>query len=128
MICSSCKQSFKIIKQNKIPTCYCFLIDGLDEYDGDSLEISKLFRVLSSCSNVKICLSSRPLLAFEHHFDRFPNLRLQDLTVGDITRFVRDKLEEHPKFYALAQQEPLESSVSSVRSCGLSAECSSGLV
>lgn len=105
------KQTFcNLIKQNKIPTCYCFLIDGLDEYDGDNLELSKFFKGFSSCSNVKICLSSRPLLAFEHHFDRFPKLRLQDLTVGDITRFVRDKLEEHPKFYALAQQQPLESS------------------
>lgn len=99
-----------LIKQSTIPTCYCFLIDGLDEYDGDNLELSNFFKGFSTCSNVKICLSSRPLLAFEHHFDSFPKLRLQDLTIGDITRFVRDKLEEHPKFYALAQQEPLESS------------------
>lgn len=105
------KQTFcNLIMQNKIPTCYCFLIDGLDEYDGDNLELSSFFKGFSTCSNVKICLSSRPLLAFEHHFDRFPKLRLQDLTVEDITRFIRDKLEEHPKFYALTQQEPLESS------------------
>lgn len=118
------KQTFcNLIMQNKIPTCYCFLIDGLDEYDGDNLELSSFFKGFSTCSNVKICLSSRPLLAFEHHFDRFPKLRLQDLTVGDITRFVRDKLEEHPKFYALAQKEPLESSslVSEIvqTSCGV---------
>ena len=99
-----------LIKQDNIPTCYCLLIDGLDEYDGDYLELSMFLKVISTCSNVKLCLSSRPLLALEHHFNGFPKLRLQDLTLGDISRFVRDKLEEHPRFYALAQMEPRESS------------------
>ena len=105
------KQTFcNLIKQDKIPTCYCFLIDGLDEYDGDYFELSIFLKTIATCSNVKLCLASRPLLVLEHHFDGFPKLRLQDLTIGDISRFVRDRLEEHPRFYTLAQREPQESS------------------
>ena len=105
------KQAFcNTIKQEKLPLCYCFLIDGLDEYDGDHVELSVFLKTISTFSNVKLCLSSRPLMALEHHFDNLPKLRLQDLTVGDISSFVRDKLEEHPRFYALAQREPQESS------------------
>ena len=99
-----------LVKQHRTPINYFFLIDGLDEYDGDYLELSAFLKGLSTSSNVKLCLSSRPLLAFELHFDGYPNLRLQDLTVGDISRFVRDKLEEHPRFYVLAQKAPQESS------------------
>ena len=105
------KETFcNLIKQDKIPTYYCFLIDGLDEYDGDYLELSMFLKAIATCSNVKLCVASRPLLAFEQNFDGFPKLRLQDLTAGDISRFVRDRLEEHPRFRALAQREPEESS------------------
>ena len=105
------KQTFwNLIEQDKKPTCYCLLIDGLDEYDGDYLELSMFLKAIATCSNVKLCVASRPLLAFEHHFDGFPKLRLQDLTAGDISKFVQDRLEEHPRFHALAQREPNESS------------------
>ena len=105
------KQTFcNLIKQEKRPNCYCFLIDGLDEYDGDYLELSMFLKAIATCSNVKLCVACRPLLAFEQHFDRFPKLRLQDLTARDISRFVRDRLEEHPRFHALAQREPEDSS------------------
>lgn len=105
------KQTFcNLIEQDKRPTCYCFFIDGLDEYDGDFLELSLFLKAIASYSNVKLCVASRPLLALEHHFEGFPKLRLQDLTVGDISRFVRDRLEEHPRFHVLAQREPEESS------------------
>ena len=105
------KQTFcNLMEQDKKSTCYCFLIDGLDEYDGDCLELSMFLKAIATCSNVKLCVASRPLLALEHHFDGVPKLRLQDLTIGDISRFVRDRLEEHPRFHALAQREPEESS------------------
>jgi hypothetical protein len=61
---------------------FCYFIDGLDEYDGDHLEIVSLLRHISSNSNVKLCISSRPLLVFEQAFDDCPKLYLQDLTGG----------------------------------------------
>ena len=99
-----------VVKRTKMPNCYFFLIDGLDEYDGDYVELSVFLKSLSTLSNVKLCLSGRPLPAFEHHFGGVPGLRLQDLTVGDISRFVRGKLQEHPRFYALSKKEPQNAS------------------
>jgi hypothetical protein len=87
---------------------FCFLVDGLDEFDGDHTEIVTLFRKLSSHSNVKMCLSSRPLLIFEEALGNCPKLRLQDFTRNDIKRYSRDKLESHPHFQELSKLEPTE--------------------
>ena len=65
-----------LIEHDKKPTCYCFLIDGLDEYDGDYLELSMFLKAIATCSDVKACVASRPSLALEHHFDGSPKLRL----------------------------------------------------
>ena len=46
--------------ENGFDTCY--FIDGLDEYDGDVKELVQfLCDVSQLASNVKICVSSRPL-------------------------------------------------------------------
>ncbi|KAK5655654.1 hypothetical protein OQA88_5587 [Cercophora sp. LCS_1] len=42
---------------------YCFLIDGIDEYEGDPAAIVDLVSSLSQCSNVKFILPSRPIPA-----------------------------------------------------------------
>lgn len=86
---------------------YCFVIDGLDEFDGDFIELTSFFKDISKLINVKLCLSSRPLLIFDQQLGQYPKLRLQDLTVEDITRFVRDKLIEHPRFREISIAEEL---------------------
>lgn len=62
----------------------CLFIDGLDEYEGDSdgtyVDIVALFSEIATSPNIKICLSSRPWLAFEDSFLLGPTLRLEDLT------------------------------------------------
>jgi len=85
---------------------FCFFIDGLDEYDGDHLEIISLLRQIPSNSNVKLCISSRPLLVFEQVFAECPRLCLQDLTVDDIQLYVQDKLNEHKAMSKLQHKEP----------------------
>jgi hypothetical protein len=104
---SELKQAFKLlIEQTTGPLKLCFLIDGLDEYDGDYDTILELFNDIASFPNIKVCLSSRPLLVFEDAFSSGPGLRLQDLTRPDIERFVDDKLHNNQKFMQLAQDEP----------------------
>lgn len=85
---------------------FCFFIDGLDEYDGDHIEIISLLRHISLKPNVKLCISSRPLLAFEQAFDDCPKLCLQDLTIDDIRLYVHDKLNEHKSMSRLQYLEP----------------------
>jgi hypothetical protein len=102
---SKLKAAFRIlVAQNIIPIKMCWFIDGLDEYEGDHEEISELFRAAArSNPNVKICISSRPLLAFEDAFRTCPGLRLQDLTLRDINEYVSDKLANHPRYRKLAE-------------------------
>lgn len=91
----------------------CLFIDGLDEFEGnddqnDRQYLIELFRSLASSPFVKVCLSSRPLLIFEESFRESPGLRLQDLTSGDIRRFVTDRLSNDPRMRQIAENEPLQ--------------------
>ena len=69
-----------------------FIIDGIDEYEGDHYELFELFSQVAGFESIKILLSSRPIPACVQAFSRFPKLRLQDLTHDDITYYVEDKL------------------------------------
>jgi len=79
----------------------CFFLDGLDEFDDDEgcgklLEI--IDRMLSSKHGVplKICVSSRPEPELRRKLERFPSLRLQDLTKHDMEIYANDILREAP--------------------------------
>ncbi len=67
----------------------CLFVDGLDEYSGDHAEIIQFFRSLTLRTNVKVVVSSRPL----REFHGCPGLKLQDLTRGDIERFMNSELQ-----------------------------------
>jgi hypothetical protein len=84
----------------------CLFIDGLDEYEGDHEELGRLFKEISSYSHVKFCLSSRPWVVFQDLFKDLPSLRLQDITAGDIKRFVEAKLRSRHEFEILAARDP----------------------
>lgn len=86
---------------------FCFFVDGLDEYDGDHSNIIHILRQLSKSEDVKICASSRPWNVFQNAFgeDKSGLLVLQDLTHDDIALYVREKLEEDPRFVELLQED-----------------------
>ncbi|KAF2005271.1 hypothetical protein P154DRAFT_377624, partial [Amniculicola lignicola CBS 123094] len=86
----------------------CLFIDGLDEYEGSHQEISELFKGIMTSPSVKACLSSRPLVVFDHAFSTGPRLRLQDLTYGDISLYVREKLQNRNEVNRLSLSEPSE--------------------
>ncbi|KAM5350282.1 hypothetical protein ACJ41O_006787 [Fusarium nematophilum] len=73
----------------------CILIDGLDEFQGDHRElVDFLLDICSNSSSIKMIVSSRPISDCAQALSSYPNLRLQDLTQGDIRRFAKDLLEE----------------------------------
>ncbi|KAF8846688.1 hypothetical protein BDZ45DRAFT_755757 [Acephala macrosclerotiorum] len=80
-------ESFHRLKDQLLSAKFCFVIDGLDEYDALSLSI-------------KIYASSRPWNAFEkafgHNLDQ--KLCLQDFTKNDIRLYAKGKLEEDASF------------------------------
>jgi hypothetical protein len=93
-----------VADQNKY---FFFLIDGLDEFDGDCAELADfLLHTTSWAPNVKLCLASRPWLVFEDAFRQRPSLRVEDLTLKDIRVFASDKLSENPMFEELRAHEP----------------------
>lgn len=78
-----------------------FLIDGLDEFEGDDKEkddFVKLIRKLSSLEHVKLCVSSRPLNIFLDAFGKSPKLRLEHHTEEDIYHYIDQELNAEPSF------------------------------
>ena len=63
------------------------------------MDLVELFEdaALSDNPNIKVCLSSRPLLEFEHAFIACPSLRLQDLTHQDIKTYIDEQLVQDSK-------------------------------
>jgi len=80
--------------------CFCFFIDGLDEYVGtheeDHLHMTRLLRDWTNAApeGVKICVSSREDNVFLNAFSGQQRIRLQDLTRADMERYIRDNLAD----------------------------------
>ncbi|CZR53588.1 uncharacterized protein PAC_03468 [Phialocephala subalpina] len=89
-----------------IPMRLCLFIDGLDEYSGWHSQIANLFHKAVKSPQVKVCLSSRPLFTFKESFANQPQLRLEDLTRGDIQRYVVDMLENNEIMQKRMCKEP----------------------
>jgi hypothetical protein len=83
---------------------FCFFIDGLDEYEGDHLEMVRMLESFVMPGNIKICVSSRPWNVFSDAFGRAPRrtVALHDLTHKDFALFVQDKLGEHHLWESLS--------------------------
>ncbi|RYP43877.1 hypothetical protein DL768_009604 [Monosporascus sp. mg162] len=101
------EQLFRLlVEEDDKPIKYFFLVDGLDEVEGDKSALVSLIHTLGAYPNVKICVSSRPGVVFEDGFRRQPSLMLQFLTYNDITLYVRKKLTAQPAFRELAWGYP----------------------
>lgn len=78
---------------------FCFFIDGLDEHDGDHLELCKLLSGLTKSANVKVCVSSRPWNVFDEAFGvRTAKLQVHELTKEDIRAYSASRLQGHPRW------------------------------
>ena len=83
-----------------IPVRFCFFIDGLDEFNGDHIEVIRILARLASSPSIKICVSSRPWNVFEERYGTRNEwkLSLQDLTQNDIHHYTVTMLQEHPNW------------------------------
>ncbi|KAL8897304.1 MAG: hypothetical protein Q9207_007278 [Kuettlingeria erythrocarpa] len=101
---SEVSEAFTKLKgQNLDSVRLCFFIDGLDEFDGDHLDIINTIDMLTLSGAIKVCFSSRPWTVFKTSYGTNHGLmiRLQDLTRSDIMRFVEDRLAEGTQFVKL---------------------------
>ena len=83
-------------------------IDGLDEFDGPGDIVLNMIKDLADQTYVKVCVSSRPLLAFEEAFTGKPSLRLQDLTFDSIRDYAAVKLSDPIQKYISLNQYDLD--------------------
>jgi hypothetical protein len=80
--------------------CFCFFIDGLDEYEesgqDDYKSMVKLLHEWTALApdDVKICVSSREYNVFLNLFSAEKRFRLQELTASDMKRYIEDRLGE----------------------------------
>jgi hypothetical protein len=95
-----------LAQQTMVPLKLCFLVDGLDEFNGDHEELASLFQMATKSPSIKICLSSRPWVIFEQIYASRPSMRLQDLTYNDIKHFVSNKFDLSPAFGILQEYDP----------------------
>ncbi|KAK4449753.1 hypothetical protein QBC34DRAFT_298403 [Podospora aff. communis PSN243] len=84
---------------------FVFFIDGLDEFEGDYTEQTKMLRHLhhwveTGDGELKICVSSREYNIFLDNFSASPKLRLQDLTFHDMRLLVSGRLRAHGQYQA----------------------------
>ncbi|KAI9693968.1 MAG: hypothetical protein M1822_003239 [Bathelium mastoideum] len=82
---------------------FCFFIDGLDEYKGDSDALVELIQCLNEYDFVKTCISSRPWTEFIDAFgqDKDRLIKLEDLTRSDIAKYTSDRLSKNIKLRRL---------------------------
>jgi AAA ATPase domain len=79
---------------------FCFFIDGLDEYEGNSPDIIRLIQLLSRSRNLKTCISSRPWNDFESSFGGSNpwKLYVHELTRNDMKIYVESLLHTNRPF------------------------------
>ncbi|KAJ4363073.1 hypothetical protein N0V83_010193 [Neocucurbitaria cava] len=90
-----------------LDTRFCFLIDGLDEYEGQANDMIEFIALLRNLPDVKICVSSRPWNEFECEFgkDGSQKLYMQDYNGLDIEKYVYDILDKDGNYQELEDKE-----------------------
>ena len=97
-----------IIAESHDSAKYFFLIDGLDEFEGNDTSRTRvidLFKGISRHLHVKVCLSSRPWPIYEDAFEDSPSLLLQHLTYEDIKKYVHIELGGNSRFRKLKSRD-----------------------
>jgi hypothetical protein len=100
-------RAFKtMVSEPQTPRTFFFMVDGLDEFDGDSNELVDLVLDISKHPHVKVCVASRPLLVFSDAFEERPSLRLERLTRNDIRKYVASHFANNKHYARLTKLEP----------------------
>ncbi|KAF4953660.1 hypothetical protein FSARC_12345 [Fusarium sarcochroum] len=89
-----------LAKSDELTAAVCIFVDGMDEFDGDMLDLCEILEAFSQSHRMKLCLSSRPWNVFKDCFGSEPAklIYLHELTHGDIRQFAQDQLQSHPRW------------------------------
>jgi len=98
-----------MVRAPQTPTTFFFMIDGLDEFDGDPKDLVKLIISIAKYPHVKLCIASRPWLVFADAFEDRPSLRLEYLTSNDIRNYIGFFFATNKHYVRLSKLEPVRS-------------------
>lgn len=94
-----CLQRVADLDPNKLPARVCLFIDGLDEFDGDHLDMMETLVNLSQSPILKLCVSSRPWNVFETSLGQSSSkIYMHEITHDDILNYTRNRLATHPRW------------------------------
>jgi hypothetical protein len=99
-----------MVSAPETPRKLFFMIDGLDEFDGNTKEVIDLVLGLAKHSHIKICVASRPWLVFADAFEDRPSLRLEQLTRDDIRKYIARFFANNKHYTRLSNLEPVKAS------------------
>ncbi|KAN0102600.1 hypothetical protein V8E51_010913 [Hyaloscypha variabilis] len=96
----------RLFALNPVNTKIFFFVDGLDEYEGDEVEVIQVVKNLSKCPNIKLCISSRPWNAFRRAFgSSCPTIALEEYTMNDIKFYIQEELAGSESFLQSVKQD-----------------------
>ena len=80
-----------LAKQRVVSLNCCFLLDGLDEFEGDPYEnlatLKEFLDLARPFHSIHMCLASRPLPPFKHFLSSYRRLHVQTLTAECIKKY-----------------------------------------
>ncbi|KAK3177991.1 hypothetical protein OEA41_000123, partial [Lepraria neglecta] len=84
------KEIFLAILKSTSQIAILILVDALDEYDGDDMDIAEVIThmAIDASASLKLCVASRPYPDFMYQFQHTSNFRLEKHTSGDIQAYV----------------------------------------
>lgn len=85
----------KVLEHSADSKSFMFLIDGLDEFEGDVMELFGVLDILNSSPRIKLCVSSRPWNVFEKAYGSRAtksHLRLHEINRLDINAYIQERL------------------------------------
>ncbi|KAI0201460.1 hypothetical protein F4808DRAFT_469749 [Astrocystis sublimbata] len=92
----------KVLSNCRFPVC--IFLDGLDEICiEDRDDLLELVQKLQEIPDIKLCLASRPEFPFISALSMYPQLRLQDLTSGDMRKYASKSLQPHVRKNRLSE-------------------------
>lgn len=109
----------RILRSHTGSQKFCFLIDGLDEYEEDDsvlrTKLAKDVLKLAKLPGMKILVASRPEASFVDCFSDCPTMELHRLTKRDITRYVKAELDHDDRTKSLTRLDAAKLAAEIVR-------------
>ncbi|PMD24332.1 hypothetical protein NA56DRAFT_541277, partial [Hyaloscypha hepaticicola] len=105
------------VVQSATTTRFFFLVDALDEYQGEDIVIAQIFaKIAEECqNNLQLCVSSRPHIDFREEFGSCHKLRMELETQEDVRHYTNGRFQDYLKKHGSSYQVLIDEVVSNAQ-------------